>query len=78
MIAAREAKLQTYIGRLTDGEPYFVLIGRSLGCFGHQDKFQNAIGDEEFAKLSSETRERLQRAGLHGEPALLFQFESQY
>jgi len=78
MITARAAKLDTYIGRLTDGEPFFVLIGRSLGCYGHQDKFQRAFNDREFAKLAAETRERLQTAGFTDEPALLFQFEAQY
>ena len=76
--AARRVKLQTYLGRLTDGEPHFLLVGTRLGVFGVQNESARSVDAGEFQKVMSDTTTKLREAGLSGDPALHLQFESQY
>jgi hypothetical protein len=78
LLAATNSKLHTYTGRMSDGEPVFILIGASLGCFGYQDKFQHSLSDTELTTIANSVRQRLKEAGFTEEPCLWFQFEGQY
>jgi hypothetical protein len=78
IIVAKRAKLQAYWGRLTDGEPYFLLIGTRLGVFGIENQSQSAIDGPALERIMRDTRDTLSAAGLSGEPQLHLQLEAQY
>jgi hypothetical protein len=79
MEAARRAKLKTCIGRATDGEPCFLLMGHHLGTFGVENQVQAALTESELTEIINETKRRLQQTGLDpAEARLHFQLEAQY
>ncbi len=78
VIAARGAKLQTYFGRLTDGEPYFLLIGARLGVFGVENDPYRSFDTSALERIMVDTLGKLAEAGLSGEPQLHLQLEAQY
>src|SRR5687768_14667599 len=51
VIAARRVKLQTYLGRLTDGEPHFLLVGTRLGVFGVENESARSIGGVDLQQI---------------------------
>jgi hypothetical protein len=75
---AHEAELDTYFGRFTDGEPYFLLVGKQLAILGVEDDTDCGITDAEFARISAETSRRLRAGGFTGPPGLILQLEAQY
>jgi hypothetical protein len=75
---ARKHKLDEYFGRLTDGEPHFVLIGKEIGTFGVENDPEKSLPAAELQRIAMQTRERLVAAGFHDEPALLIQLDAQY
>jgi hypothetical protein len=78
LVAARRVGLQVYCDRLTEGEPYFLLIGTELGIFGPQHELEKAIGLESLFPIIEETRRKLHEAHLLGEPTLHLQWIAQY
>jgi hypothetical protein len=76
--AARQCKLHIRTGRLTDGQPEFLLIGTRLGVFGVQDQASLSLSIPELDGLVTVTNERLRSAGLEGTPQLHLQLEAQY
>jgi hypothetical protein len=78
LVAARKFGLKTYWGRATDGEPYFLLVGGEVGQFGVEGSAQARFTDGELQQLAGQTRERLRRAGLEGEPAFHLQLVARY
>lgn len=78
VVAAQRAKLQTYTGRLTDGQPYFLFIGTRLGVFGVQNESERSVDTPSLEQVMRETAAKLQTAGLPGTPQLHLQFEAQY
>lgn len=79
MEAAKRAKLKTCLGRPTEGEPYFLLVGHHVGTFGVENQVQAAITESELTKIIDETKRRLRQAGLDpAEARLHFQLEAQY
>ena len=75
---AKRGGLDTYIGRVTDGEPYFLFVGRRLGLFGVEGATSMSFKTEELAQLATETDTRLSALGIRGEPKFWFQLEAQY
>jgi len=75
---AYEHKLQFAWGRLTDGDDYFLLIGRELGCFGVEGRPEEAISDAQFAEIVEKTKQRLRFAGIVEAPAIHVQLQAQY
>ncbi|HVR84364.1 MAG TPA: hypothetical protein VMU54_08640 [Planctomycetota bacterium] len=75
--AARDAGLQSYLGRWTDGEYHFLLIGTELGRFGAEGRDYAGFKSEELSSIVAKTRERLIHAGFKGEPSIHLQFEAQ-
>src|SRR6266436_9114232 len=67
---AHDADLDTYLGRLTDGELYFLLIGKRLAVLGVENDTERAFSDAEFGRISSETRRRLVAGGFDQQAAL--------
>jgi hypothetical protein len=76
--AARRARLQTYLGRLTDGEPHFLLVGTRLGVLGVENESEKSVGGVELQQIMSDTAAKLEEAGLSGAPRLFLQLEAQY
>ena len=78
ILAAQRAGLDTWVGRMTDGEDEFIYIGRNLGSLGDQYSSYLQIGMEEIAALSLQVAAKLRGAGLEGDPAFHLQLEAQY
>ena len=75
---AHDEGLDTYFGRLTDGEPYFLLVGKRLAVLGVENEPDCVISDGEFARITAEVRRKLAAAGLKETPALHLQLDAQY
>jgi hypothetical protein len=78
MRRAHDADLDTYFGRLTDGEPYFLLVGKQLAILGVENAADCVVSDADFARITTETRRRLVTAGFAEQPALYLQLDAQY
>ncbi|QOV89101.1 hypothetical protein [Humisphaera borealis] len=76
--AARKVKLKFAFGRLTDGEPYFLLIGHEIGRFGAQDASEAVLSDDQLRGIFEETKRKLADAGFRDVPRLVFQLCGQY
>ena len=77
VISARRAKLHTHFGRLTDGEPYFLLVGTRLGVFGVENEPARSYEAAALEQVMRETAAKLQAAGLPGTPALHLMLEAE-
>jgi hypothetical protein len=78
VVAAKRAKLHTYSGRLTDGQPHFLFVGTRLGVFGAQNDSQRSFDTPFVEQIMRETTAKLQSSGLQGVPQLHLQLEAQY
>lgn len=76
--AARKSCLKWYIGRPTDGEAYFLLVGSELGQFGIEGAQTLQLAEGEVLQIIAETKRKLGLANLSGEPRLHFQLIAQY
>lgn len=77
-VAARRARLKTWQGRLTDGEPRYFVIGTLLGDFGFEGHdTQLSLTEKELTAMFATTRRRLEEANVEGEPALHLLYEAQ-
>ncbi|WP_428304838.1 hypothetical protein [Lacipirellula sp.] len=75
---AKLAKLQTWCGRTTDGEPYHLLVGRKLGAFGVQGEVSRDYSADDLAAIARTVDETLIAHGFVGEPRFWFILEAQY
>ena len=76
--AARRTRLDSHLGRLTDGDPYYLLIGTSLGVFGVENQSARSVETTEIDRVMRQTAAMLVAAGLPGTPQLHLQLEAQY
>jgi hypothetical protein len=76
--AARAVGLQTQAGRMTDGEDYFLLIGRRLGWLGLEHEQYVRIAEKDLTELQSDVRRKLLAAGFSEVPSMHLQFVGQY
>ncbi len=77
-VQAKAAGLQTHTGRMTDGEDYFLYIGRKLATLGVEAEPHVAHPVTSIISLAHDTAQRLKSAGFPQEPALHLQLEAQY
>ncbi len=76
---ARRTKLRTWSGRVTDGEPHYVVVGTLVGDFGVEGRDRQLhLTEAELSALFASTRKQLAEAKVGGEPALHLLFEAQY
>jgi hypothetical protein len=75
---ARKAKLDFCFDRPTDGEKYFLYVGRSLAGLGGEAEVYETLSEAQFLAVVSETKTRLTQAGISSEPSLHFQLIAQY
>ena len=75
-VAATAAGLDTHTGRMTDGEDYFVYIGRRLGWLGIEHDGHVVVDD--LVDVAERVGPALLALGHRGVPALHLQLEAQY
>ena len=78
LVAARRVGLNYYLGKVTDGGEYFLLVGGIIGTFGAQGSLEREVSDAELAETMRRTKAKLEEAGLEGTSALHVQLEAQY
>ena len=78
LLNAKKAGLQTWWGRITDGQPYHLLIGRELGILGLENDEQKEIGAPALMKILEEIPKRLAAGGFKETPGLHLLLEAQY
>jgi hypothetical protein len=78
IVRARNNRLDTWVGRITDGRDYFLLIGKKLADIGVEGLEERVIDDGEFATIQEEVKGKLKEAGFTSEPRLIFRVEAQY
>jgi hypothetical protein len=76
--AARKAKLQFCLARMTDGEPHFLLIGTKIGAFGVEGASAAELSEPELAGVVAAAKAKLREAGIEEEPKFLLQLAAQY
>lgn len=76
--AARRIKLDSHLGRLTDGGSHYLLIGTTLGVFGVENDSARSVDTTELDRVMRHTAAMLIEAGLPGTPQLHLQLEAQY
>lgn len=72
------AGLETHVGRMTDGEDYFLYIGRIVASIGLQANPYVAHPLPSLVHIAQDVDARLQQAGFREKPALHFQLEAKY
>jgi hypothetical protein len=75
---ARKAKLDFCFDRPTDGEKYFLYVGRSLAGLGVEAEVYEKLSEAELFEIVSQTKTRLTQAKIGGEPSFHFQLIAQY
>ena len=75
---ARKAKLDFCSDRATDGEKYFLYVGRSLADLLVEAGVYEKLSEAELIDVVSQTKTRLTQAEISGEPSLHFQLIAQY
>jgi hypothetical protein len=77
-VTAKAAGLQVHSGRMTDGEDYFLYVGRRLGWIGLQHDKHTTLSEPQFLEIAASVRRRLLEAGFQEQPELHLQLEAQY
>lgn len=77
-VRARAAGLQTLMGRMTDGEDYFLFIGQPLASIGVEGDPHVSHAMPHLIALAADVDARLTKAGFSAQPALHFQLQAQY
>jgi hypothetical protein len=77
-LKARSAGLETYSGRMTDGEDYFLYIGRRLASLGIEHDQHVTQSVEQVSSVAADVKTKLKAAGFSQPPELHFQFIGQY
>ena len=77
-VRAKRAGLEIYTGRMTDGEDYFLFIGKRMAAIGLQADSHVALSARSIAAVSADVDVKLKAAEFSAEPALHFQLEAQY
>jgi len=77
-VAAKRAGLESFSGRMTDGEDYFLFIGRKLAWLGIEQDQHSTQSIERLSSIASDVTMKLKVAGFGLPPELHFQFIGQY
>lgn len=74
VVRSRQVGLHAVLTRLTEGEPYVLLVGLDLGQVGPSERssFSLSLADTRLQK----TAEKLERAGFHERPSLFVEYEA--
>ena len=77
-LKARQVGLESYTGRMTDGEDYFLYIGARLASLGIEHDQYVAQSVEQLSSLATDVKAKLKAADFSQPPGLHFQFIGQY
>lgn len=77
-LKARHVGLETYTGRMTDGEDYFLYIGTRLASLGIEHDQYVTQSVEQLSALAADVQAKLRAAEFPQSPELHFQFIGQY
>lgn len=77
-VTATQAGLESFTGRMTDGEDYFLYIGRQVAWLGVEHEQHVAQPSERLSSIAREVNAKLTAAGFVQVPELHFQFIGQY
>jgi hypothetical protein len=77
-LRARRAKLDYCFDRPTDGEGYFLYVGRRLANLGVEADVYEELSELGLLEIMAKTKTSLAKAEIAGEPALHFQLIAQY
>jgi hypothetical protein len=77
-VRARRAGLETFTGRMTDGEDYFLYIGRRLAWLGIEHDQHLSQSAEQLAAVAADVKAKLKTADFSESPEIHFQFIGQY
>jgi hypothetical protein len=78
VVRAREHRLDWWLGRLTDGAPVHLLVGKKIAQLGVEGSHGLGLTDADFSGLCEQTRWRLADAGFQELPKLILKYESDY
>jgi hypothetical protein len=78
VVRARKNKLLCHLGRITDGEPYHLLIGKEIAWLGLEHNAAVTCSDDTLAAIQEEVRKKLMNAGFTENPRLIFKIHTQY
>ncbi len=78
VVRAGEHKLDWWLGRLTDGAPFHLLIGKKIAQLGVEGSHEKSLTNSELDALVEQTRQRLEAAGFSEAPRLILKYESDY
>ena len=77
----REAKrvgLESFSGRMTEGDDYFLYIGRRLAWLGLENGQYSTQSLEQLSSVAADVKVKLKAANFLQSPELHFQFIGQY
>jgi len=77
-LAARKVGLESFSGRMTDGEDYFLYIGKRIAWVGVENEQYSAQTIERLLSVAEEVATKLKAAGFSQLPELHFQLIAQY
>jgi hypothetical protein len=77
-LAAKRAGLESHSGRMTDGEDYFLFIGRTIAWLGIEHDQHATQSIERLSSIAIDVNAKLKLAGFEQPPELHFQFIGQY
>jgi hypothetical protein len=77
-VKATQAGLESFTGRMTDGEDYFLYIGRQVAWLGLEHEQHLAQSAEQLSSTAADVQAKLTAAGFAQAPELHFQFMGQY
>lgn len=77
-VRARRAGLETFTGRMTDGEDYFLYIGKRLAWLGIEHDQHRTQSAEQLAGVATDVEAKLKAADFSEPPEIHFQFIGQY
>ena len=78
VVRAGEHKLDWWLGRLTDGAPFHLLVGKKIAQLGVEGMQEKRLTKSEMDVLAEQTCQRLEAAGFREAPRFILKYESDY
>ena len=75
---ARDARLNHWWGRLTDGSDYHILLGKQIGVFGVENDHETSVAPDALQQIMDDVQTVFQKLGIKETPSLHIQLEAQY
>ncbi|QDT49852.1 hypothetical protein Pan258_39070 [Symmachiella dynata] len=76
--SSKQAGLDSWWGRLTEGSDYHVFVGKQIGVFGIEGDLESSTESAELLQIINDVQATLTSHGIRGIPSLHCQVEAQY